>query len=107
MSDTYSVLPGTLNLAVRRGDELGTTIAFGLDMTGYTVTASILSVVTGDSAGTMTATITSPSAGSVAIAMSESQTSALEAATYRWNLQWIEPGDVTRTALAGFLDVTR
>jgi len=107
VSNTYSQLPGPLNLALRRGDEFGTTIDFDIDMSGYTVSSSIVSPITGNSVGTITSTITNASTGVVSVAMTEAQTEALQPGTYSWRLEWIAPGDVKRTALSGFVEVAR
>ncbi len=37
--------------------------------------------------------------------MTEAQTSALAQGSYRWALTWTAPGNVTRTALTGVLEV--
>jgi len=104
---TYSQLPGQLSLALRRGDEFGANVDFDIDLTGYSVSAAIVSALTGNSAGTMTATVTNAGAGVVNVSMTEAQTSALLPGTYAWRLEWIAPGDVKRTAMAGFVEVAR
>lgn len=107
MSSTYSQLPGSLNLSLRRGDEFGTTIDFDIDMSGYTVSSSIVSPITGNSVGTITSTISNAAGGVVSVAMTEAQTETLQPGTYNWRLEWIAPGSVKRTALAGFVEVTK
>jgi len=107
MASTYSQTPGALHLAFRRGDQLGTEVDFDIDMTGYTVTSSIVSAITGNAVGTMTATLTNASTGIVNIAMTEEQTAALVPGTYSWRLEWTAPGSVKRTALTGFAEVTK
>lgn len=104
---TYSQLPGQLSLALRRGDEFGAAVDFDVDLTGYTVSASIVSALTGNAAGTMTATVTNASAGIVNVAMTEAQTQSLVPGTYSWRLEWIAPGEVKRTAMSGFVEVAK
>lgn len=104
---TYSQLPGRLSLALRRGDEFGASVDFDVDLSGYTVSASIVSAITGSTAGTMTATVTNAAAGIVNVAMTEAQTQSLVPGTYSWRLEWVAPGDVKRTAMAGFVEVVR
>jgi len=102
---TYSQLPGQLNLALRAGDELGTTIDFDIPLSGYTVSSQIVSLVTGTAVASITATVSDAAAGVVSIAMSETATAAITPGTYRWRLTWDAPGDVRRTALQGFCEV--
>jgi hypothetical protein len=103
---TYTNLPGTLNIEVRRGDELGLMPDFSVSLAGYTVSAAVYSVVTGDTAGTMTAALYGDgSDGKVNLSMTEAETSALATGTYRWALTWTAPGSVARMALTGALEV--
>ena len=104
---TYTQLPGTLGLAFRRGDELGTTVDFTpTDLTGYTVTSHIVSAVTGQTVTAITTTLSDAAAGVVGLALTETQTAAISAGTYTWRLEWVAPGDVKRTALSGMVEVT-
>ncbi len=107
----YSLTPGQLNLKTRQGDEFSATVTltegaspFGL--TGYTVTASITSLVDGAAVDEFTVSVVSATAGEVSISLQENETTALAAGSYAWSLRWIAPGAVTRTALAGVLEVT-
>ena len=105
MSATWNQLPGTLNLAAVRGDEFAAVVDFSIDMTGYTVSASITSIVTRQSVDTFATTFVSAAAGTVNLALTESQTAALPRGTYGWNLTWVAPGVSTRTALSGTLEL--
>ena len=106
MSSTYSQLPGTMNLAFRRANDFATAIDFdGTTLVGYTVTASVTSLVTGASVVPFTTTITDASAGQVNIALTDTQTAALPAGTYGWQLDWVAPGSIQRTALSGIVEV--
>jgi hypothetical protein len=107
MASTYSQLPGPLHLSLRRGDEFGTSIDFDIDMTGYTVSSSIVSAITGSAVGTMTATLTNAQTGVVNVSMTEEQTAAIVPGTYSWRLEWTAPGSVKRTALTGFVEVAK
>jgi hypothetical protein len=103
---TYTNLPGVLNIEVRRGDELGLMPDFSISLSGYTVSAAVYSIVTGETAGTMTASVYGDgSDGKVNLAMTETETQALAAGTYRWALTWTAPGSVARMALTGALEV--
>lgn len=98
-------LPGQLNLALRRGDEYGTLVDFSINLTGYSFVAQVYSAFTGATIVTPTVTAVDLSAGQVNVGLSELQTSALDAGTYSWRLIWTAPGNVTRTALTGFVEV--
>ena len=43
---SYDQTPGTLNLAFNRGDDFSALVDFSIGMTGYTVSASMTSLVT-------------------------------------------------------------
>jgi len=106
MSSTYNQLPGTMNLAFRRSNDFATLIDFdGTTLVGYTVTASVKSLVTGATVVPFTTSITDASAGQVNIALTDTQTAALAAGTYGWQLDWVAPGSVQRTALSGTVEV--
>lgn len=106
MSSTYSVLPGVMNLAFKRSNDFSTLIDFdGTTLVGYTVTASVTSLVTGAAVVPFTTTVSDASAGQVNIALTDTQTAALPAGTYGWQLDWTAPGSVQRTALSGTVEV--
>lgn len=103
---TYTNLPGVLNIEVRQGDELGLTPDFNVSLSGYTVSAAVYSVITGNTVGPMSASLTTDgSDGKVSLAMTEAETTALARGTYRWALSWVAPGSVSRMALTGSLEV--
>lgn len=104
---TFSQLPGTLNLAFKQGDEVAVSIDLSINITGYTVAASIVSLVSGAIVETPTIAITDASAGTLSASLTESQTSAMHAGTYRWVLYWDAPGPARRTALEGMVEVVR
>jgi hypothetical protein len=103
---TYTQLPGSLGLSLRRGDELGTTIDFSpTTLTDYTVTAVITSLVTGELVETISTSVSDGPNGVVSLALTENQTAALPVGTYGWRLEWDAPGNVKRTALQGLVEV--
>jgi hypothetical protein len=103
---TYSVLPGTMNLAFKKNGDFASLIDFdGTALVGYTVTASMTSLVTGATVVPFTTSVTDASAGQVGIALSDTQTAALAAGTYGWQLDWTAPGSIQRTALSGTVEV--
>jgi len=102
----YSQLPGQMSLAFRTGDELSTQIDFDIALSGYEVSSQITSLVTNATVQEIATTLTDASAGKVNIFLSESQTAELPRGTYGWNMVWVAPGGVTRTALIGTVEVT-
>lgn len=102
---SYNQTPGSLNLSFNRGDDFSTLIDFTPTvLTGYTVTSSIVSQVTGTQVVPFTVTVPSAADGQVNVALTDSQTAAMARGTYGWSLSWTD-GSVTRTALAGFVEV--
>lgn len=107
---TFTQLPGTLDLAFVKGDEVSFSASFaGVDLTGYTLTSGIynaslnsvtdlvtptLAMTTATSGGVVTST--------VSVSLTETQTAALSTAIRnRWYLRWVSPGGVTRTIVSG------
>lgn len=105
MSTTFELLPGELNLAFRAGDQLDVSLDFDIDMTGYSVSANIASLVDGATIASVSATVTNASSGIVTIGMTETATAALKPGTYRWRLIWTATGNVVRTAVSGIVEV--
>ena len=103
---TYNLLPGTMGLGLKKGNDFSTLIDFdGTTLVGYTVTSSITSLVTGATVAPMTTSIADASAGQINVSLTDTQTAALAAGTYGWKLDWVAPGSVQRTALQGTLEV--
>lgn len=106
MPSYYDQTPGRLGLSFRRGDDFSALIDFTpTDLTGHTVTSTIVSAVTGAEVTPFTVTVPSAADGQVNIALTDTQTAALARGTYNWSLSWAE-GNATRTALTGFVEVT-
>lgn len=101
---SYDQTPGSLNLAFNRGDDFSTLIDFSITMTGYTVTASMHSLVSGAEAVAFTVSVVSAANGQVNISLTDTQTAALARGTYGWTMRWTE-NNATRTALSGFVEV--
>jgi hypothetical protein len=95
-----------MNLAFKRAGDFATLVDFdGTTLIGYTVTATVTSLVTGAAVVPFTTTITDASAGQVNIALTDTQTASLAAGTFGWQLDWTAPGSVQRTALSGTVEV--
>lgn len=102
---SYDQTPGSLNLSFSRGDDFSVLIDLSIAITGYTLTSSMTSMITGSEVVPFTVTVPSAANGQVNLALSDSQTLALARGTYGWNLKWTE-GNATRTALSGFVEVS-
>lgn len=103
---SYDQSPGALNFSLKSGDDFSALVDFSpITMSGYTVSASISSLVNGSNVVSFETQIVSEADGKVNLSLSDSQTSALPRGTYGWSLRWIE-GEGTRTALNGFVEVT-
>lgn len=102
---TYSVLPGTMNHAFKRSGDFSALIDFDVSLVGYTVTSNLVSLVSGSTVQAFTTSVTDASAGQVTVSLSDTQTAALAAGTYGWQLDWVAPGGIQRTALSGTVEV--
>lgn len=102
---TYEQLPGRMNLAFLAGDQFGAQIGFDSTLVDSTVTSSILSAVTGETVVAITTTVTDAASGIVNLSLTETETSALPAGTYNWEMIVNQPGDVQRTFLTGIVEV--
>ena len=100
----YEQLPGSLSLSIVSGDQFSTVVDFSINMSGYSVSSEIYSLVDG-AVTAMTTAFVSEALGTVSIGMTEGETGDLSVGTYGWRLQWLAPGSVTRTALTGLLEV--
>ena len=101
----YEQLPGSLALSIVKSDQFSTVVDFSIDMTSYSVSSEIYSLVDGVTVAAMTTAFVSEALGTVTIGMNEGETGDLSVGTYGWRLQWLAPGSVTRTALTGLLEV--
>jgi hypothetical protein len=101
----YNQLPGQMSLSFKRANDFSSLIDFDVSLASYSVTASITSLVTGATVVPFTTTLADASAGQVNIALTDTQTAALAAGTYGWQLDWVAPGSVQRTALSGTVEV--
>ena len=101
----YEQLPGSLSLSIVKSDQFSTVVDFSIDMTSYSVSSEIYSLVDGETVTAMSTAFVSSALGTVNIGMTEAETGDLSVGTYGWRLQWLAPGSVTRTALTGLLEV--
>lgn len=102
---TYTQLPGTLNLSFRRGDSVSAEVDFSVGLSGYTASASVVSLVTGSAVASPGVAITDAANGIANVTLTGTQTGAMASGTYGWSLWWDAPGVVRRTVLSGFVEV--
>lgn len=103
---TFSALPGELNLSLVRGDEFTFSANFNVNLTGYTLQASVYNDTTNVEITAPTMAVTTTTTGgvttsAVTFTLTETQTALLTAARMRWYFRWVTPGTFTRTVLAG------
>jgi hypothetical protein len=104
---TYEQLPGAMNLTLRSGDDLTPTeIDFSISISGFSFSAPIQSTVTGETLTSFSVAVTDAAAGKLTVALTDTQTTALPAGTYKWSLVGTS-GTATRTYLSGYVEVTR
>lgn len=99
--------PGTLNIALTKSKDFAKMLDFSIGLVGYTAAASLVSVVTGGTEASFTTTFQDATAGQVNIALTATQTAALNVGTYRLKIDWTEPGGVQTPVLAGFVEVVQ
>lgn len=115
MAADYDQKPETLNLAVKRGDDLAPEITITVGCSGttpfaitdYTVTSEVLSLVTGDVVRTVTTSIVNGPGGVLRVSLPESEQAELPVGSYGWRLRWRSPSGVNRTPYAGVFEVRR
>lgn len=100
---SYDQTPGNLPISFVRGDTLSALLDFSIDLTGYTFSAALASVVTGSDVVSLTTSVVSAANGQVNVSLAAAQTAALARGTYRWRFVWTQ-GNAVRTALVGFVE---
>jgi hypothetical protein len=117
MPNTFSLLPGQLDITFVVGDEVNVAMSLGQSIASYTLQSAIYVASTGGfqgggggtvstvgaTAATPTIQVVTASTGSIIWSLTEAQTAALSPAIkYLWYLRWITPSTtMTRTILAG------
>jgi hypothetical protein len=117
MANTFSLLPGQLDVTFVVGDEVNIAINLGVNITGYTLQTYVYRasttgfsgggggpvVTVGSIVATPTIQVVTASTGAIIWSLTEAQTSAIaQAFSHYWYLRWITPStSMTRTILAG------
>jgi hypothetical protein len=105
MSNTFSLLPGTMNLEFKKFGDFSTLIDFNVSLASYSVSATVTSLVTGATVIPFATSVADADAGQVTVSLTDTQTASLAVGTYGWRLDWVAPGSVQRTALSGTVEV--
>jgi hypothetical protein len=117
MAVDFSQTPAVCSITCVQGDELSIGLNLGRSITGYTLTALVYEEVlasnlaglgssgtytVGDTKATFNVGVTSATAGTLAMSLTETQTTALSpAGLYRWYFRWQDAAGYTQTILAG------
>lgn len=104
---TQSQTPGNLNLSVKRGDDYTAVVDFDIDLTGFSVTSSMSSLVSDSVLSTVSTSISNAPLGQVVITIPKQQTSAMSPGSYGWTMRWSTPAGGERAILGGILEVIR
>lgn len=117
MAVDFSQTPGVCSITCVQGDELSIGLNFGRSVTGYTFVGLIYEQVqsssfaamgsggtytVGDTKAFLNVSVTSATAGTLSMSLTETQTAALSTSgLYRWYLRWQDTAGYTQTILAG------
>lgn len=94
--------PGRQDIRFRAGDTFRTEVDWSIDLTGYTVTSALVSLVNGATLAAIPTAFVDAAAGRVGVAFP-----AIDVAgTYGWTQTWVAPNGDTRTGLVGYVEVT-
>lgn len=108
---TFRQLPAVMNLAFKSGDEVSTSIDFDTSLSGYTVTASVYSLVDRRRIYDIPVAISNATSGIVTMSLTSGHTSGSAPGSYFWSMRWRRPGFATgepyRTVLSGVVEVVR
>ena len=102
---TYEQKPGVLNVSLNRGDEFGILLDIDRDVTGYTFSAAVYSLVDSSTVASPTLTVSNAALGQVNLSLTEAQTALLGVGSYGLRVTWVQPGSVQRTAIDGGCEV--
>lgn len=104
---TSAQLPGSLNVAFNRTDDYATLVDLSVSIVGYTWTAEIYSIVTGQVLGNPTVSVVNAAAGQFNLVVSDALAATLPPGTLGLRIGWVAPGDTRRRAFEGICEVHR
>lgn len=105
---SFTQLPGSLDLAFVKGDEISFAMDFAADLTDYDLEAAVYNSASAQTpvVAPITIDVIDIEAGTMTLSLTETQTDALGAnGRYRWYFRWITPGGVTRTVVSGNVSI--
>jgi hypothetical protein len=104
---------GIATIRARRGNVYGRVIQITykpekkpIDLTGYEIAAVVTLWGKREVVATFAVTIIDAKQGTVFIELTETQTAAMPAGSYRWRLSWTDPKSYARAVVRGVLEVT-
>jgi hypothetical protein len=101
----FNQLPGKLNIAFNRGDEVGLLFDFDINTTGYSWSAEVYSLLDNSVVASPAVTVVDAAAGKINMAMTEGQSLSLAAGSYGISISCTAPGSVSRRMIEGLLEV--
>lgn len=105
MTNTYTQIPGELNIKVGYGDELALPIDFDISLTGYTFAANVVQEPTEEETAFIVSG-TNLASGQIALYLSETQIQNIEEGKHKWYLIWTVNSQ-SRRALAGYFEIKK
>ena len=99
----YAQIPGNLDLVATRGDDFQLNLAFNIDLTGYTLSANVVTVST-NVLIPLTITNTNLSLGEIKLSLPKTTLASLSTSIHHWRLDW-NSGSLYRKALSGNFQV--
>jgi hypothetical protein len=104
---------GIATIRVRRGNDYGRVLQIRykpeqkpIDLTGYELSAVVTLWGKREIVATFAVTIVDAKDGTIYIELTEEQTAAMAAGSYRWRLSWTDPKSYARAVVRGVLEVT-
>lgn len=104
---------GIATIRVRRGNDYGRIVqirykpaAKPVDLTGYEIEAVVTLWGRREVVAAFTVKVIDAKAGVIWVELTEEQTAAMAAGSYRWRLSWTDPASYSRAVVRGVLEVT-
>lgn len=93
--------PGRQDFSYRKGNTFSVEIDWSIDLSGYSVTTELYSLVNGDTVASVGTAITDPSSGKLRVTFPPN----VVPGTYGWRQTWQSSIGESRTGLAGYVEV--
>lgn len=99
--------PGELSISLCRGDDYSTLVDLSISIVGYTWSAAIYSLSTGETLVYPAISVVDASAGTFTVSITDAQAATLPPGTLGVRINWTAPGDMKRRAFDGVCEVLR